>query len=75
MSSINDPADFKVVKNALSVIEMSAEKQDALFSIVASVLHLGSISFREKPDSDHHQIEIENARPVNIISRVRYVYL
>ncbi|XP_020901059.1 unconventional myosin-Ic [Exaiptasia diaphana] len=70
VSSINDKNDFKVVKNALSVIEMSAEKQDALFSIVASVLHLGSISFREKPGTDHHQIELENARPVNIISKL-----
>ncbi|KAK3736337.1 hypothetical protein QZH41_020810 [Actinostola sp. cb2023] len=69
VSSINDQSDFKVIKNALSVIEMSPEKQEALFSIIATVLHLGSISFREKADGEH-QIELENARPVNIISKL-----
>jgi hypothetical protein len=55
----------------LSVIELTPEKQDALFSIVASVLHLGSISFKEKDEGDDHQITLKNARPVNIISKVR----
>ncbi|XP_031569195.1 unconventional myosin-Ic-like isoform X2 [Actinia tenebrosa] len=70
VSSINDQSDFKVVKNALSVIELTKEKQDALFSIVASVLHLGTLSFQEITEGNDHQITIENARPVNIISKL-----
>ncbi|XP_048583002.1 unconventional myosin-Ic-like isoform X2 [Nematostella vectensis] len=68
VSTINDNVEFKVVKEALSVIDMTTDVQLALFSIVASILHLGSVNFLEK--EGEHDITLENARPVNIISKL-----
>uniref|UniRef100_A0A8C5B8Y7 Myosin IH n=1 Tax=Gadus morhua TaxID=8049 RepID=A0A8C5B8Y7_GADMO len=49
MSSINDKNDWKTVKNALKVIEVSESDRTDLFGVVASVLHLGNVEF--DPDS------------------------
>ncbi|PFX32989.1 Unconventional myosin-Ic [Stylophora pistillata] len=69
VKTLNDAADFNHVKKALSVIEFSAEEQDALFAIIASVLHLGTVGFLE-PEVEHGEVKLENGRPVNIISKL-----
>ena len=69
METLNDASDFKRVQKALSVIEFSGEEQDALFAIVASVIHLGTVGFLA-PEIEHGEVKIENGRPVNIISKV-----
>ncbi|KAK7934092.1 hypothetical protein WMY93_004988 [Mugilogobius chulae] len=43
--SINDKNDWKTVKNALQVINIDESYTNHLFSIVASVLHLGNLKF------------------------------
>ncbi|XP_072289443.1 unconventional myosin-Ih isoform X2 [Eucyclogobius newberryi] len=43
--SINDRNDWKTVKNALQVININESDNNDLFSIVASVLHLGNLKF------------------------------
>lgn len=70
METLNDASDFKRVKKALSVIEFSAEEQDALFAIIACVIHLGTVGFLE-PEIEHGEVKLENGRPVNIISKVK----
>lgn len=35
------------MKKALTTLEFSQEEQDAMFSIVAGILHLGNINFSE----------------------------
>ncbi|XP_020776584.2 unconventional myosin-Ih isoform X1 [Boleophthalmus pectinirostris] len=47
--SINDKNDWKTVKNALQVVNIDESYNNHLFSIVASVLHLGNLTF--SPDS------------------------
>ena len=66
MTALNDPTEYKIVRKALNVIEFSTEEQDALFAIVGSVLQLGNIGFKQ--DSD--DVALDNARPVNIVSKV-----
>ena len=73
VETLNDAADFNHVKKALSVIEFSAEEQNALFAIIASVLHLGTVGFL-KPEVEHGEVRLENGRPVNIISKVHYIF-
>jgi len=70
VETLNDASDFKRVRKALSVIEFSAEEQDALFAIIASVIHLGTVGFLE-PEIEHGEVKLENGRPVNIISKVK----
>ncbi|CAL8321088.1 unnamed protein product [Lota lota] len=45
VTSINDKSDWKIVKNALSIIEFSEKDVEHLFAIIASVLHLGNVKF------------------------------
>ncbi|XP_034239658.1 unconventional myosin IC isoform X2 [Thrips palmi] len=42
-----DRADFQAMCRAMSTMELQQEDQDAILAIVASVLHLGNITFAE----------------------------
>ncbi|XP_026463842.1 myosin-IB-like [Ctenocephalides felis] len=44
---INDAAQFKAVRAAMSVIEISEEEQIQILRVVAAVLHLGNVGFTE----------------------------
>uniref|UniRef100_A0A1B6CDD8 Myosin motor domain-containing protein n=3 Tax=Clastoptera arizonana TaxID=38151 RepID=A0A1B6CDD8_9HEMI len=46
--SINDNHNYKEVRKAMDVVELSKEEQEEIFSIVASVLHLGNVGFVEE---------------------------
>lgn len=50
-------------------IEFTAEEQDSLFAIIASVIHLGTVGFLE-PETEHGEVKLENGRPVNVVSKV-----
>ncbi|XP_053953952.1 unconventional myosin IC isoform X1 [Anastrepha ludens] len=47
VKGIDDAGDFKVVKQAMSVIDFTQAEQKEIFDIVASVLHLGNVGFNE----------------------------
>ncbi|XP_022241921.1 unconventional myosin-Ic-like [Limulus polyphemus] len=47
VNGIDDAAQFQIVKSALSVIDFTEEEINALFAVVASVLHLGNVGFTE----------------------------
>lgn len=72
MESLNDVANFKHMKEALSIIEFTEEEQNALFAIIASVIHLGTIGFLD-PEIEHGEVKLENGRPVNVVSKVRKI--
>ncbi|XP_023664401.1 unconventional myosin-Ih-like isoform X1 [Paramormyrops kingsleyae] len=46
VSSINDKNDWRTVRKALSVIDISEGEMEHLFGIIASVLHLGNMQFQ-----------------------------
>uniref|UniRef100_A0A4W4GT50 Myosin motor domain-containing protein n=1 Tax=Electrophorus electricus TaxID=8005 RepID=A0A4W4GT50_ELEEL len=45
VNSIHDKSDWKTVQKALSVIDFSEKDIEHLFSIIASVLHIGNVQF------------------------------
>nr|XP_033776611.1 LOW QUALITY PROTEIN: unconventional myosin-Ie [Geotrypetes seraphini] len=47
VDDINDKSDFKETMHAMNVIGIFAEEQAMVLQIVAGVLHLGNISFKE----------------------------
>ena len=47
VDDINDQSDFRETVKAMNTIGISQQEQDAIFSIVAGVLHCGNISFVE----------------------------
>ncbi|XP_029024032.1 unconventional myosin-Ih isoform X2 [Betta splendens] len=45
VSSINDKSDWRTVQKALAVIEFSESDTEHLLGVIASVLHLGNVTF------------------------------
>uniref|UniRef100_A0A3Q2Q2K2 Myosin Ic, paralog b n=1 Tax=Fundulus heteroclitus TaxID=8078 RepID=A0A3Q2Q2K2_FUNHE len=48
VSSINDRSDWKVVRKALAVIGFNDDEVEELLNIIASVLHLGNVQYKEE---------------------------
>ncbi|XP_076289926.1 unconventional myosin 61F isoform X4 [Lasioglossum baleicum] len=48
VDSIDDGSQYKEVIKAMKTMEMNQQEQDDLFSIVASVLHMGNVGFTEE---------------------------
>jgi myosin I len=46
-NEIDDVTQFKVVRHAMDVIELTNDEQTAIFNLIASVLHLGNVGFSE----------------------------
>lgn len=45
--TINDAENFRIVKRAMSIIELTDIEQKEIFQIVSSVLHMGNVGFTE----------------------------
>lgn len=67
MSGVNDAQDFKIVRDALRVMEMEDEEQEALFLLVAVVIHLGNIEFS---NSEGDRTSLKNPVLVSTIAKV-----
>ncbi|XP_049440710.1 myosin IEb [Epinephelus fuscoguttatus] len=48
VEDINDKKEFSDTMEAMSVVGLSPEDQDSVLQLVAGILHLGNISFREE---------------------------
>lgn len=48
VDDVSDKKDFAETMEAMSVVGLSDEDQESVLQIVASILHLGNISFREE---------------------------
>ena len=72
MSSIDDASDFQNVKNALKVMEITAEEQEALFQLVAVVMHLGNVDFIINRKGD---ASLTNPENVATVAKVIFLYI
>ncbi|KXS98563.1 hypothetical protein AC578_4329 [Pseudocercospora eumusae] len=52
VQGIDDVADFKDTINAMTIIGMTKAEQDNLFRMLAAILWIGNISFREDKDGN-----------------------
>uniref|UniRef100_A0A1A9ZS32 Myosin motor domain-containing protein n=1 Tax=Glossina pallidipes TaxID=7398 RepID=A0A1A9ZS32_GLOPL len=48
VKTIDDANNFRIVQQAMSVIDFSAEEQNDILNIIASILHLGNVQFVEE---------------------------
>ncbi|XP_066988830.1 unconventional myosin IC isoform X3 [Macrobrachium rosenbergii] len=56
VNSINDRVDFGAVDHALDTLEFKTEEQEAVWCVVAAILHIGNINFYGDDDG-HAQIK------------------
>ncbi|KAL1428680.1 hypothetical protein MTO96_003028 [Rhipicephalus appendiculatus] len=63
---IDDTNQFRIVRDALSVIDFSLKEEEEIFSIVATVLHLGNTGFVE----ENGEAIIAQDKPVAAIAKL-----
>jgi len=69
VDSINDSADFKLVKNSMDVLGFSKDDQWSLWRIIAAILNLGNVKFTDVQGSqaglDHVKVS-----DTNLVSKI-----
>ncbi|KAM6910759.1 myosin IEb isoform 2-T2 [Xenentodon cancila] len=58
VDDVNDKKDFSDTMGAMSVVGLSLDEQDSVLQLVAGILHLGNISFRE--DNNYAVVESQD---------------
>ncbi|KAI5635816.1 myosin head (motor domain) domain-containing protein [Phthorimaea operculella] len=66
----NDAEQFRTVREAMKVIEISSAEQDEIFEIVASVLHLGNVKFVQN-DKGNAEILSHDAHSSNVANLLK----
>ncbi|KAL6563815.1 hypothetical protein OROGR_002774 [Orobanche gracilis] len=49
---VSDAHDYSAIRKAMDVVGISQKEQDAIFRIVASILHLGNVEFAKGEEND-----------------------
>ncbi|CAI0383211.1 unnamed protein product [Linum tenue] len=62
LDGIDDPKEYALTRNAMSVVGISDEEQDAIFRVVAAVLHLGNVVFAKGSEPDSSEPKDDDAR-------------
>lgn len=67
MSGVDDAESFKIVRDALRVMEIGDEEQEALFLLLSVIIHLGNIEFAS---GEGDRARINNPVLVSTIAKV-----
>ncbi|PIN26506.1 Myosin class V heavy chain [Handroanthus impetiginosus] len=59
---VNDAEEYLATRRAMDIVGMSEEEQDAIFRVVATILHLGNIEFPKGKEIDSSVIKDEKSR-------------
>lgn len=59
---IDDAQEYLTTRRAMDVVGISSHEQDAIFKVVAAILHLGNIEFAKESDSDSSKPKDEKSR-------------
>ncbi|KAH0664455.1 hypothetical protein KY285_029466 [Solanum tuberosum] len=59
---VNDAHDYLEIRRAMDIVGISEKEQEAIFSVVASVLHLGNIEFEKGNEVDSSVVKDDKSR-------------
>ncbi|KAG8372794.1 hypothetical protein BUALT_Bualt12G0104000 [Buddleja alternifolia] len=62
VDGIDDAKEYLSTRRAMDVVGISSDEQDAIFRVVAAVLHLGNIEFTKVSESDASQPKDDQSR-------------
>ncbi|XP_026435755.1 myosin-6-like [Papaver somniferum] len=62
LDGIDDPKEYLATRKAMDVVGISSEEQDAIFRVVAAVLHLGNIEFAKGQEMDSSEPKDDKSR-------------
>ncbi|XP_078159756.1 myosin-12-like isoform X2 [Carex rostrata] len=61
VSNVDDAREYLETRNAMDIVGISNEEQDAIFRIVAAILHLGNITFAKGKEIDSSKLKDDKA--------------
>ncbi|KAK1266822.1 hypothetical protein QJS04_geneDACA000156 [Acorus gramineus] len=61
LDGVDDSEEYMATRRAMDVVGISPEEQDAIFRVVAAILHLGNIEFSKGKEVDSSQPKDEKA--------------
>ncbi|XP_078168747.1 myosin-17-like isoform X2 [Carex rostrata] len=62
VDGINDAQEYLATRRAMDIVGISEEEQEAIFRVVAAVLHIGNIDFAKGKEIDSSVIKDEKSR-------------
>ncbi|XP_050366509.1 myosin-6 [Argentina anserina] len=62
LDGVDDSEEYKATRKAMDVVGISIDEQDAIFRVVAAVLHLGNIEFAKGKEMDSSVPKDEKSR-------------
>ncbi|RWR80555.1 IQ motif [Cinnamomum micranthum f. kanehirae] len=62
LDGVNDADEYLATRRAMDIVGISEQEQEAIFRVVAAVLHLGNIEFSKGNDIDSSVIKDEKSR-------------
>ncbi|XXG73765.1 hypothetical protein AAC387_Pa07g2616 [Persea americana] len=61
VANVNDAREYLETRNAMDVVGINQEEQDAIFRVVAAILHLGNIDFVKGKEIDSSQLKADKS--------------
>ncbi|KAK6933673.1 Myosin, N-terminal, SH3-like [Dillenia turbinata] len=61
VANVNDAREYLETRNAMDVVGISQHEQDAIFRVVAAILHLGNIEFLKGKEVDSSKLKDEKS--------------
>ncbi|KAF5458800.1 hypothetical protein F2P56_022803, partial [Juglans regia] len=62
LDAIDDAHEYLATRRAMDIVGISEEEQEAIFRVVAAILHLGNIEFAKGDEADSSVIKDEQSR-------------
>ncbi|XVF25184.1 hypothetical protein REPUB_Repub13aG0191500 [Reevesia pubescens] len=62
LDGVNDAHEYLATRRAMDIVGISDQEQDAIFRVVAAILHLGNINFAKGKEIDSSVIKDEKSR-------------
>ncbi|XP_023549120.1 myosin-12 isoform X2 [Cucurbita pepo subsp. pepo] len=61
VANVDDSREYLETRNAMDVVGISEDEQDAIFRVVAAILHLGNIDFMKGKEFDSSKVKDEKS--------------
>ncbi|ESQ51775.1 hypothetical protein EUTSA_v10016137mg [Eutrema salsugineum] len=62
VSNVDDAREYMETRNAMDIVGIGQEAQDAIFRVVAAILHLGNVNFIKGEDADSSKLRDDKSR-------------
>ncbi|XP_023639567.1 myosin-12 isoform X2 [Capsella rubella] len=62
VSNVDDAREYMETRNAMDIVGIGQEAQDAIFRVVAAILHLGNVNFIKGEEADSSKLRDDKSR-------------